>query len=48
MLIELYDLENNLGEENNVAGDHPQIVAEMVELFKEAHTPSARFPMPGE
>lgn len=46
--IELYDLEHDLGEENNLAGENPQVVNEISELIKEAHSPSQLFPMPGE
>ena len=43
--IELYDLENDLAEENNVADQHPEIVAEMAELMKTARTESELFPL---
>jgi arylsulfatase A-like enzyme len=41
--IELYDLNSDVGEENNLAKDYPEIVAEMKLLFKEARTPSEVF-----
>ena len=41
--MELYDLDADLGEENNIAKDYPEIVAEMKLLFKEARTPSEVF-----
>ncbi|VGO14654.1 Arylsulfatase [Pontiella desulfatans] len=37
--IELYNLETDLGEENNVAAQHPEIVERMARLMDEAHTP---------
>ena len=46
--IELYDLEQDLGEENDVADQHPEVVRKMTQLMRDAHVPSARFPMPGE
>jgi len=46
--IELYDLEEDLGEENNVAEKNPETVKELTGLLAEAHTKSEQFPMPGE
>lgn len=43
--IELYDLENDMDEKNNVADQHPEIVAEIVELMKTARTESELFPL---
>ncbi|WP_343329235.1 arylsulfatase [Polaribacter staleyi] len=42
-LMELYDLNNDLGEKNNVAKLHPEVVKEMEAIFKEARTPSDVF-----
>lgn len=42
--IELYDLSQDIGEENNVAREHPQIIKEMEALFQEAREPSETFP----
>tara|TARA_B100000949_G_scaffold182310_1_gene163580 strand:+ start:2871 stop:4322 length:1452 start_codon:yes stop_codon:yes gene_type:complete len=39
--IELYDLENDLQEENNVAADHPEIIKEMQIILDSARTPSS-------
>ena len=39
--IRLYDLETDLGETQDVAGAHPEIVAKMEKIFAGAHTPSA-------
>jgi arylsulfatase A-like enzyme len=44
-VIELYDLDNDLGENNNIADQNPEIVSEMAELFKKARTPSETFPL---
>jgi len=40
---ELYNLENDLGEENNVAEQHPEIVKELSEIMKNARTESEVF-----
>jgi len=37
--IELYDLDADLGEQKDVAGEHPEIVAELERTMKEARTP---------
>ncbi|WP_245893461.1 glycoside hydrolase family 2 TIM barrel-domain containing protein [Polaribacter butkevichii] len=42
-LMELYDLDNDLGEKNNVAKLYPEVVKEMEVIFKEARTPSDVF-----
>ena len=44
--IELYDLESDRGEQNDVAKEHPQVVAELAELMQKARVPSTRFPFP--
>ena len=41
--LELYDLSTDIGEENNVAQNHPEVVQEMEKIFKEARTPSEIF-----
>lgn len=38
--VELYDLERDLGEERNVAAEHPDVVARMRALMASVHTPS--------
>jgi arylsulfatase A len=38
--IELYDLENDPGEQRDVAAEHPEIVARLRAYMDEAHTPS--------
>ncbi|MGK7393186.1 MAG: arylsulfatase [Candidatus Cyclobacteriaceae bacterium M3_2C_046] len=41
--IELYDLSRDLGEENNVADEYPEIVEAMQEIMQQAHEPSEVF-----
>lgn len=43
--IELYDLTEDQGEENNVADQHPDVVKEMAAILKTAHVPSKTFPL---
>ena len=45
--IELYDLAKDLGEENNIAGKHPDIVRKIEQLMKTARTESKEFPLTG-
>ena len=37
--IELFDLQNDLGETTNVASEHPDVVAQAAAMMREAHTP---------
>ncbi|MCM4152647.1 arylsulfatase [Arenibacter sp. N53] len=41
--IELYDLDSDLGEENNLAKNYPKVVEEMKNIFENARTPSEVF-----
>ena len=43
--IELYNLEEDIGEQNDLAGHHPNIVGEIDRIMKEAHVPSMLFPL---
>jgi len=43
--VELYDLRADVGEQNNVAGHHPDLVAKAAEMFKQARTESAHWPL---
>ena len=43
--LELYDLENDIGETTNVAGSNPDIVTQIKQIMTEAHTYSAEFPI---
>ena len=42
--FELYNLETDLPEENNIANNHPEIVEELKQLMSEASIPSELFP----
>ncbi|MDT0551837.1 arylsulfatase [Urechidicola vernalis] len=42
-IIELYNLELDPGEENNLASKHPKLVKELTKLMREARTPSDIF-----
>ncbi len=44
---ELYNLEDNISETNNLAADYPEIVKKMNQLFEEAHTDTEGFPYGG-
>jgi arylsulfatase A-like enzyme len=44
--IELYNLKDDLGEEHNVAEQHPEIVKRIAEIMREARTPSEHWPLP--
>ncbi|MFV1995592.1 MAG: arylsulfatase [Verrucomicrobiales bacterium] len=44
--IELYDLEADTSESNNVASQHPEVVDKIRELMAREHTPSEIFPFP--
>ncbi|MCB1065524.1 MAG: arylsulfatase [Verrucomicrobiae bacterium] len=38
--VELYDVSKDLGEENDVASEHPDLVAKAIGFMKEAHVPN--------
>lgn len=42
--IELYNLDEDIAEENDISDEHPGIIEEMDSLFKQAHIPSKLFP----
>lgn len=44
--IELYDIETDIGETQNVAAEHPDIVAELRQVMVGEHRPSKEFPFP--
>lgn len=46
--LELYNLEVDPSEENNIANQHPQVVAEMTEIMKNARKESKNFPFEQE
>jgi arylsulfatase A-like enzyme len=41
--IELYDLKTDVGEQHDVAAQHPEVVAKVREAMKAAHTPSPQW-----
>lgn len=44
--IELYNLAEDIGESNNIAANHPDVVARFEQFFVEARTPSKAWPSP--
>ncbi len=44
--VELYDLEADVGEKNNVAAKHPEVVKRIRQLMSSARTDSEHFPLP--
>ena len=42
--LELYDLSQDIGEEHDVAGQHPDLVAQMEDILKRAHTEDPAWP----
>jgi hypothetical protein len=47
-LPELYDLDKDVEEKNNIADLNPDITAKIQTLFKQARTLSEQFPLPVE
>ena len=43
--VELYDLNKDLGEQNDIAAEHPEIAREMERIMKTARTESREFPI---
>lgn len=43
--IQLYDIAKDISEKNDVATQHPEVVARLSALMKREHTPSAIFPL---
>lgn len=43
--IELYDLESDPGEQNNLAARYPEVVGDMEQILEEAHVPNPVFPL---
>jgi len=43
--LELFNLNNDRGEDNNIADQHPDVVKELTAILEEAHVPSATFPL---
>lgn len=38
--LELYNLDKDIGEQNNLASEHPDVAQRMAAIMLEAHTPS--------
>ncbi|MCH2138496.1 MAG: sulfatase-like hydrolase/transferase [Phycisphaerales bacterium] len=47
LTIELYNVEVDPAESNNVADDHPDVVAQCARIMQDEHEPSPVFPLPG-
>ncbi len=45
--VALYDLSQDLGEENDIAGQHPEIVAKAEQFMNEAHVPDPKWNVRG-
>ena len=45
--IALYNLRDDLAEQDDVAAEHPELIQRMREIFAQDRTPSTVFPMPG-
>ena len=45
LVTELYNLENDPGESNNIANKHPEIVRKIESIMVEAREPSKLFPL---
>ena len=43
---ELYNLESDIGENNDLANKYPEIVQQVETIMESEHTPSELFPMP--
>ena len=43
--IELYDLDTDLGEAQNLAGEYPNVVSQVAAIMEEAAVPSERYPV---
>jgi arylsulfatase A-like enzyme len=44
--LELYDLEQDVGEEHNVAADHPDLTATLAAVMEQAHVEHPEWPVP--
>ena len=45
LAIELYNLSQDIGEQQNIAEQHPDVVAKLAKLMEQEHTPSELFPL---
>ncbi len=46
--IEIYNIKEDVGEKNNLANEHPELVAKAAQIFEEAHVYNADFPFASE
>ena len=46
--LELYNLAVDIGESNDIAAEHPELVARAEEILVSSRTPSHHWPLPGE
>ena len=46
MRLELYNLSQDIGESNNIADAHPEIIRRAEQVMREQHVNSAKFPFP--
>ncbi len=46
--LELYNLSNDLGEQHDVSAEHPDVVAQIAALMKQAHTEHPRYHFGGQ
>jgi hypothetical protein len=44
--LELYDLSTDIGEKNNVAAEHPDVIGRLEAYFAQARTESVPWPVP--
>ena len=44
--LELYDLEQDIAEQHDVAAEHPGVAEQILQIMQDARTPSAEFPFP--
>ena len=43
--IELYNLEEDIAEQHDIANQHPEIVSRIDQIMRESHVPSLLFPL---
>ena len=44
MMLQMTDLSTDIGEKTNVAGSHPDIVAQIIAAMEKEHTPNPLWP----
>jgi arylsulfatase len=43
--IELYNIAEDIGEQNDIAAEHPEVVERLAKLMAQEHSPSEKFPL---